>query len=160
MTGTPFTRAVGIEVPVICGAMYPCSNPELVAAVSEAGGIGIVQPISLTYVHRYEFRAGLKHIRTLTQKPIGLNVLTEELSKSYIERNKKWVDIALEEGVRFFHHRARKSAMDRRPGERRGRDRVSRLHGAQMGGESAGGRRPGSHLREQPRGRASRNTIT
>ena len=33
---------LGIEVPLICGAMYPCSNPELVAAVSAAGGIGIV----------------------------------------------------------------------------------------------------------------------
>ena len=46
---TQFTEDVGIEVPLICGAMYPCSNPELVAAVSEAGGIGIIQPISLTY---------------------------------------------------------------------------------------------------------------
>ena len=41
-TQTEFTRALGIEVPLICGAMYPCSNPELVAAASEAGGIGIV----------------------------------------------------------------------------------------------------------------------
>mgnify|MGYP003351728000 CR=1 FL=1 len=31
-----FTRQLGIEYPVICGAMFPCSNPELVAAVSEA----------------------------------------------------------------------------------------------------------------------------
>ena len=35
---TEFTRKLGIRVPLICGAMYPCSNPELVAAVSEAGG--------------------------------------------------------------------------------------------------------------------------
>jgi nitronate monooxygenase len=45
-------------VPLVCGAMYPCSNPELVAAVSEAGGIGIVQPISLTYVHGTTFARG------------------------------------------------------------------------------------------------------
>ncbi len=31
------TRQLGIEVPLICGAMYPCSNPELVGAVSGAG---------------------------------------------------------------------------------------------------------------------------
>ena len=37
----------GATVPLICGAMYPCSNPELVAAVSASGGIGIVQPVSL-----------------------------------------------------------------------------------------------------------------
>ena len=63
---TPLTRAAGIEVPLLCGAMYPCSNPELVAAVSEAGGIGIVQPISLTYVHGHDFREGLRLIRRLT----------------------------------------------------------------------------------------------
>jgi nitronate monooxygenase len=99
---TAFSRQVGIEIPLICGAMYPCSNPELVAAVSEAGAIGIVQPISLTYVHRHEYRAGLQLIRSLTSKPIGLNALIEQSSRIYRERMEKWVEIALEEGVRFF----------------------------------------------------------
>lgn len=99
---TPLTRHAGIEVPLICGAMYPCSNPELVAAVSEAGGIGIVQPISLTYVHGHDFREGLRYIRRLTSKPIGMNALIEASSRTYRERMERWVDIALEEGVRFF----------------------------------------------------------
>src|SRR4030065_529716 len=99
---TAFTRQVGIEVPLICGAMYPCTNPELVAAVSEAGGIGIIQPISLTYVYRHEFRAGVRRIRGLTSKPIGMNVLIEKASKSYYEKMTRWLDIALEEGVRFI----------------------------------------------------------
>ena len=37
--------------------MYPCSNPELIAAVSDAGGMGIIQPISMTFVHRHDLRA-------------------------------------------------------------------------------------------------------
>jgi nitronate monooxygenase len=82
--------------------MYPCSNPELVAAVSEAGGIGILQPISLTYVHGHEFREGLRLIRRLTSKPIGMNALIEQSSQTYRERMERWIDIALEEGVRFF----------------------------------------------------------
>ena len=41
---TPLTAHAGIDVPLICGAMYPCSNPELVAAASEAGGIGSCSP--------------------------------------------------------------------------------------------------------------------
>jgi len=102
MTETPFTRAVGVRVPLICGPMYPCSNPELVAAVSEAGGIGVVQPISLTYVHGYDFRAGLRFIRSLTPKPIGMNALIEQSSRSYRERMERWLTISLEEGVRFF----------------------------------------------------------
>jgi len=99
---TQLTRHAGIEVPLICGAMYPCSNPELVAAVSDAGGIGIVQPISLTYVHGHEFREGLRLIRRLTGKPIGMNALIEASSKRYHERMVQWVNVALEEGVRFF----------------------------------------------------------
>jgi nitronate monooxygenase len=99
---TPLTRDAGIAVPLICGAMYPCSNPELVAAVSDAGGIGIVQPISLTYVHGHDFREGLRYIRRLTSKPIGLNALIEQSSRTYRERMARWIDIALEEGVRFF----------------------------------------------------------
>ena len=35
---TALARDAGIEVPLICGAMYPCSNPELVAAVSVVVG--------------------------------------------------------------------------------------------------------------------------
>lgn len=99
---TPFSRAVGIEVPLVCGAMYPCSNPELVAAVSEAGGIGVVQPISLTYVHGHDFREGIRLIRRLTSKPIGMNALIEGSSRYYRERMSRWVDVALEEGIRFF----------------------------------------------------------
>jgi len=99
---TPLTRAAGIEVPLVCGAMYPCSNPELVAAVSEAGGLGVVQPISLTYVHGHDFREGLRLIRRLTSKPIGMNALIEQSSKAYRARMERWIDVALEEGVRFF----------------------------------------------------------
>jgi nitronate monooxygenase len=73
-----------------------------VAAVSDAGGIGIVQPISLTYVHGHEFTEGLRLIRRLTPKPIGMNALIEASSRRYHERMVHWVSLALEEGVRFF----------------------------------------------------------
>jgi nitronate monooxygenase len=99
---TPLTRHAGCSIPLICGAMYPCSNPELVAAVSDAGGLGIVQPISLTYVHGHDFRAGLQLIRRLTPRPIGMNALIEQSSRAYRERMTRWIDVALEEGVRFF----------------------------------------------------------
>lgn len=99
---TAFTRHVGIEVPLICGAMYPCSNPELVAAVSAAGGIGIVQPISMTFVYKRDLREGLRWIRSQTDKPIGFNAIVEKSSSVYENRMRGWIDVALEEGVRFF----------------------------------------------------------
>jgi hypothetical protein len=96
------TRDAGIEMPIICGAMYPCSNPERVAAVSQAGGIGSVQRSSMTYVHSHRFRAGLRPIRCMTRKPIGMNALIERSSRRYHATMERWIDIALEEGVRFF----------------------------------------------------------
>lgn len=99
---TIFTEQACVEYPMICGAMYPCSNVELIAAVSEAGGLGIVQPISLIYVHGLDFREGLHKIRGLTKKPFGMNVLVEKSSSIYEKRMNHWIDIALEEGCRFF----------------------------------------------------------
>ena len=99
---TAFATRLGLRAPVVCGAMYPCSNPELVAAVSEAGGLGIVQPISLTYVHGFEFAAGLQAIRKLTSKPIGLNLIVEQSNKGHLDRMRRYLDVALAEGVRFF----------------------------------------------------------
>ena len=93
----------GIDVPLICGAMYPCSNPELVGAVSAAGGIGIVQPISLTFVHGHDFREGIRLAQRIAEgKPIGFNALIEQSSSYYRQRMEKWIEISLEEGIRFF----------------------------------------------------------
>ncbi len=100
---TALTRHARIAIPLICGPMYPCSNPELVGAVSRAGALGIVQPISLTYVHGHDYREGLRLINRLAEgKPIGFNALIEASSKTYHNRMVQWVEIALEEGVRFF----------------------------------------------------------
>jgi nitronate monooxygenase len=100
---TLLTKQAGVRVPLICGAMYPCSNPELVGAASAAGAIGIVQPISLTYVHGYDFREGVRLTQRIAQgKPIGFNALIEQSSKYYRERMEKWIEVALEEGIRFY----------------------------------------------------------
>ena len=103
MVSTRLTQDTGVEYPIICGAMYPCSNPELVAAASEGGGIAIVQPVALTMVHGYDkpdtkegLRASIRHIRTLTDKPIGFNALIEKGSEKYLQRMSDWIDIALD----------------------------------------------------------------
>ena len=87
-----FISALGIQYPIIGGPMYPCSNPELVAAISESGGLGVMQPISLTYVHGHEFREGIRLMRKITDKPIGMNALIEKSSKKYQARMSQWID--------------------------------------------------------------------
>lgn len=97
-----FLAQTGITVPLIGGPMYPCSNPELVGAISAAGALGVLQPISLTYVHGHEYRAGIQLIQRLAGgRPIGMNALIEASSRTYQARMERWIDVALEEGVKF-----------------------------------------------------------
>lgn len=102
LTNTAFTADAGIALPIICGAMYPCSNPELVAAASAAGAIGIVQPVSMTFVYGHDLRDGLRLIKRVTDRPFGMNALIEKSSRAHHARLERWIDIGLEEGVRFF----------------------------------------------------------
>ena len=109
MVHTKLTEHAGVEYPIICGAMYPCSNPELVAAAAEGGGMSILQPVSLTVVHGYDepdlnqgLIEGIRYIRSKTDKPIGFNALIEKGNDKYLERMSQWIDIALDEGIRFF----------------------------------------------------------
>lgn len=97
-----FTESTGVKYPIIGGPMYPCSNPELVSSISDAGALGIIQPLSLTYVHGYDFLQGIQYMRTLTDKPLGFNALIEKSSRKYHQRMSSWIDISLEQGVRFF----------------------------------------------------------
>jgi nitronate monooxygenase len=97
------TQKLGLKLPVIAGPMYPCSNPELVAAVSRSGAMGVIQPVSLTYVHGYDFKEGVQKIQQAADnRPVGLNLLIETSSKMYLEKNQEWLEIALQLGVRFF----------------------------------------------------------
>jgi nitronate monooxygenase len=82
--------------------MYPCSNPELVAAVSAAGGLGVVQPMSMIYVHQHDLRAGLKLIRARTDRPYGFNAIIQKTVQAYEDRMRAWIDVALEEGVKLI----------------------------------------------------------
>lgn len=98
-----FLKDTGVAVPLIGGPMYPCSNPELVGAISAAGALGVFQPISLTYVHGHEYRAGIQLIKRLAGgHPVGMNALIEASSRAYQSRMERWIDVALEEGVRFI----------------------------------------------------------
>ncbi len=99
---TRFVQDAGVRVPLICGAMYPCSNPELIAAVSQAGGLGVIQPMTMTFVCKTDLRQGIKKIRQITRQPVGFNAIIEKSSARYEQRMRQWIDIALDEGVCFF----------------------------------------------------------
>ncbi|QEL55209.1 NAD(P)H-dependent flavin oxidoreductase [Chromobacterium paludis] len=66
---TAITRLFGIERPLLCPGMSYIATPELVAAVSNAGGLGILAtgPLSVDAT-----RAAIRRIRELTDKPFGI----------------------------------------------------------------------------------------
>ncbi len=98
-----FLNDTGATIPVVCGPMYPGSNPELIAAVSEAGGFGVVQPVALTSLYGHDFKEGLKLIKKLTNKPFGVNfTIFGGANQKYHDQMKKWMDISIEEGIKFF----------------------------------------------------------
>ncbi|MAD43720.1 MAG: enoyl-ACP reductase [Oceanospirillaceae bacterium] len=68
---TRITELLGIEAPLILPGMSWISTPELVAAVSNAGGLGILASGPLT---PDDTRAAIRRIRELTDKPFGIGV--------------------------------------------------------------------------------------
>lgn len=71
MIRTPLCDLVGIEYPVFQGGMAHISDGRLAAAVSEAGGLGIISAYSGAELLREQIRIA----RGLTKKPIGVNVM-------------------------------------------------------------------------------------
>jgi nitronate monooxygenase len=97
-----FLQSTGVKVPLICGPMYPGSNPELVSAVSAAGGLGVMQPISMTHIYGHDFRKGLQLMKRITDRPIGMNFTLLDGNKRYEKRLHEWMEISIEEGIKFF----------------------------------------------------------
>ncbi len=66
---TRITELLGIEHPILCPGMTYVSNAELIAAVCNAGGLGILAVGHLTVE---ETRAEIHKLKSLTSKPFGV----------------------------------------------------------------------------------------
>ena len=69
---TRFTEAIGIEHPVVQGGMMWVGRAELAAAVSEAGGLGMIT--ALTQPTPADLVKEIERARSLTDKPFGVNL--------------------------------------------------------------------------------------
>jgi len=87
------TELFGIRYPIVQAGMIWVSGGKLAAAVSNAGGLGLVGAGSM---RPDTFREQVRKAKSLTDKPFGVNM---PLFYKYTE---EWVAIALEEGVRIF----------------------------------------------------------
>jgi nitronate monooxygenase len=72
MFKTRVTDLLGTAYPIVGGCMMHISTPEFVAAVSNAGALGMMA--SAMYASQDDFRQAVRKVRQLTAKPFGVNL--------------------------------------------------------------------------------------
>ncbi len=83
---------LGIEYPIIQAPMGWIARSQLASAVSNAGGLGIIETSSGELDN---IKSEIAKMRTLTDKPFGVNI-----AQAFV-RDPKIVDFVIEQGVRF-----------------------------------------------------------
>jgi len=92
---TRITELLGIKHPVMLAGMAFVSLPKLVAAVSNAGGIGMLNSVAYT---PSQMKDVIKEIKSLTDKPFGVNTTL------LFPNAKENVQVALEEKVPILNY--------------------------------------------------------
>lgn len=82
MIQTPLCRDLGIEYPVLSVGMGWLAGPELAAAVSNAGGCGV---IGVSGMIGAQVHARISATRALTNKPFGVNIILARVQDGQIE---------------------------------------------------------------------------
>ena len=96
MFETRITELLGIKYPIIQGGLIWLSDAELAAAVSNAGGLGIIT--SANFATREELRNELRRAKSLTDKPFGVNISLGPTTRPV--NTEEYIDVVIDEGVR------------------------------------------------------------
>lgn len=104
MFKTRVTEKLGIRYPIVGGAMMWISTAEFVAAMSAAGGLGILS--SATYDTKAKFDDAVKTILDLTDKPFGVNINLFPAMRAI--DNNEYIDVMVKYGLKVVetsgHH--------------------------------------------------------
>lgn len=92
---TRLTELLGIKYPIVQTGMSFVALPQLAAAVSEAGGLGILAVSRLT---PEEIRESIKAVKALTDKPFAANIVYG------VPRFEELARVAMEEQVPVLAH--------------------------------------------------------
>jgi NAD(P)H-dependent flavin oxidoreductase YrpB (nitropropane dioxygenase family) len=79
---TPVCELLGIELPIVQAGMARYTTPELVASVSNAGGLGIIGGLGRT---ADELRDEITKVRELTSRPFGVNHVVSQLDSAAVD---------------------------------------------------------------------------
>lgn len=95
MFSTRATEILGIKYPIVQGAMLRASLAELVAAVSNAGGLGMMA--SAIFSHPDDLRREIRKAKSLTDRPFGVNINLFPATRPI--PNDEFIEVLIEEGV-------------------------------------------------------------
>jgi len=87
---------MGIDYPIVAGGMRDLSRAELVAAVSNAGALGILD--SSRFKKAEDLREEIKKTKSLTDKPFGINITLFPWGDAKL--NDEFIEVLVEEGVK------------------------------------------------------------
>ncbi|KAI0377704.1 2-nitropropane dioxygenase family oxidoreductase [Hypomontagnella monticulosa] len=94
---TELTRRLGIKIPVVQGGMQHIGYAELAAAVSNAGGLGILT--ALTQPTPEDLRNEIRRCRKMTKNPFGVNIT---LLPTLVPPNyAAFAQVVIDEGVKI-----------------------------------------------------------
>jgi len=92
------TERLGLTTPIIQAPMAVASTPALVAAVSNAGGLG---SLAVGNMDANAARDVIRQTRALTDRPFNVNVFTHVPAKADATREAAWLDYLAPEFARF-----------------------------------------------------------
>ena len=95
---TAVTEKLGIEYPIIQGCMQWIARAPLVAAVSEAGGLGIIS--SSTFRDKEALREEIRAVKAMTSKPFAVNLTL--MPSLVVPDYMGYIQVCAEEGVRII----------------------------------------------------------
>jgi len=97
MFRTRITEMLGIRYPLVGGTMMWISTSEFVAAISNAGGLGILA--SAMYESREALADAIDRVRDRTDKPFAVNLNLFPMIRPI--DNNEYLDVVIEKGVRI-----------------------------------------------------------
>lgn len=103
---TTVTEMLGIKYPIVQGGMQWVGRAGLAAAVSNAGGLGILT--ALTQPSPQALREEIQKTKTLTNKPFGVNVTILPSSKPVPYED--YIKVIIESGVKVIETAGRSPA--------------------------------------------------
>jgi nitronate monooxygenase len=108
MFATRVTQKLGIEYPIVGGAMMWLSTPAFVAAISEAGCLGLLA--GAMWKTKEEFRDAVQEVKSRTKKPFGCNLNLFPAMR--VVDNNILLDVLLDEGVKIVETSGHKAPED------------------------------------------------